>query len=144
MGALASKDQVKEVKARVKDLLKESEIVYGDLNDFEVKGASKTKGNFLAPMILRAKRGAEKVHTTEAFGPVASILTYKTIDQAIQLANKGQGSLVSTIVTFDPAIAREYTISARKKPSASDSSTLRRSVRPKRFGSTSLCSSGRS
>lgn len=112
MGALASKDQVKEVKARVKDLLKESEIVYGDLNDFEVKGASKTKGNFLAPMILRAKRGAEKVHTTEAFGPVASILTYKTIDQAIQLANKGQGSLVSTIVTFDPAIAREYTMSA--------------------------------
>jgi oxepin-CoA hydrolase/3-oxo-5,6-dehydrosuberyl-CoA semialdehyde dehydrogenase len=43
------------------------------------------------------------VHEIEAFGPVASIITYRTADEAVRLANLGGGSLVATVCTFDPA-----------------------------------------
>jgi len=46
------------------------------------------------------------VHTTEAFGPVSTVLPYDTLDEAIELARLGGGSLVGSIVSADPGIAR--------------------------------------
>jgi oxepin-CoA hydrolase/3-oxo-5,6-dehydrosuberyl-CoA semialdehyde dehydrogenase len=52
------------------------------------------------------------VHEIEAFGPVSTLMPYKNLDEAIELAQMGKGSLVSSIFTNDDAIARDYVIGA--------------------------------
>jgi oxepin-CoA hydrolase/3-oxo-5,6-dehydrosuberyl-CoA semialdehyde dehydrogenase len=52
------------------------------------------------------------VHDIEAFGPVATIMPYKDIDDAIELAKMGKGSLVCSIVTADDTIARDFVLGA--------------------------------
>ena len=114
MGALAGQEQVAEVREKVELLSKSQEIVYGSLDNFEVTGADKNKGAFLSPILFRNDDPFNKtdVHEVEAFGPVSSILPYKNIDEAIALAQMGKGSLVSSIVTADNAVAREYVVGA--------------------------------
>ena len=55
---------------------------------------------------------AKLVHETEAFGPVSTIMGYRDIDHAISLANRGQGSLVASIFTHDPDVARQVALGA--------------------------------
>ncbi|MAZ37984.1 MAG: phenylacetic acid degradation bifunctional protein PaaZ [Crocinitomicaceae bacterium] len=114
MGALAGEAQVKEVKERVLQLSKSQEIVFGDLNQFDVLGADKEKGAFMAPILFRNDDPFNKtdVHEMEAFGPVSTILPYKNLDEAIRLAQMGKGSLVSSIVTANDYTAREYVVGA--------------------------------
>ncbi|NHX33028.1 aldehyde dehydrogenase family protein, partial [Escherichia coli] len=46
------------------------------------------------------------VHEIEAFGPVATLMSYDNIEQAVQLAILGGGSLAGTLVTADAQIAQ--------------------------------------
>ncbi|SDI39149.1 phenylacetic acid degradation bifunctional protein PaaZ [Winogradskyella thalassocola] len=114
MGALVSKDQVTEVRERVQELAKTASIVYGDLDKIETIGADAKKGAFLAPILLREDQPFSNlaVHETEAFGPVSTIMPYKSLDEAITLAQMGKGSLVSSIATYDDKIAKEYVVNA--------------------------------
>lgn len=109
MGPLAGLEQVKEVKARVSELMESCELAYGDLNNFEVTGADKSKGAFMAPILLNCKNGltSDAPHDIEAFGPVSTVMTYKNSDEAIQLSKKGKGSLVSSVFTADFGFAKE-------------------------------------
>ena len=113
MGALVSKDQVAEVKARVQEITKTASIVYGDFDKLNLVGAD-DKGAFISPMLLRENEPFKNisVHETEAFGPVSTIMPYKNIEEAIELARLGKGSLVSSIVTNSDAIAKEYVVNA--------------------------------
>jgi oxepin-CoA hydrolase/3-oxo-5,6-dehydrosuberyl-CoA semialdehyde dehydrogenase len=45
------------------------------------------------------------VHTVEPFGPVATLMPYDTLDDAIALVAKGDGSLVASVFTHDDGIA---------------------------------------
>ncbi len=114
MGALAGETQVTEVKEKVLQLSDSQYIVYGDLNQFDVMGADKDKGAFMGPILFRNDDPFNKtdVHETEAFGPVSSILPYKNMDEAIRLAQMGKGSLVSSIITANDDLAREYVVGA--------------------------------
>jgi oxepin-CoA hydrolase/3-oxo-5,6-dehydrosuberyl-CoA semialdehyde dehydrogenase len=114
MGALASKVQVERLMENVERLKKSQEIVFGDLRDFEVHGADKEKGAFVSPILFRNNDPFKNtdVHEVEAFGPVSSLLPYKDLNQAIELANMGKGSLVSSIVTADDKIGREFAVEA--------------------------------
>lgn len=113
MGSLVSKDQVEEVKNRVKEIARTASIVYGDLDKLDLIGAD-AKGAFISPMLLREDNPFENltVHETEAFGPVSTIMPYKNLDEAIELAQMGKGSLVSSIVTNSDEIAKDYVINA--------------------------------
>jgi oxepin-CoA hydrolase / 3-oxo-5,6-dehydrosuberyl-CoA semialdehyde dehydrogenase len=113
MGSLVSKDQVKEVKDRVREIAQTASIVYGDLDKLELIGANEN-GAFISPMLLREENPFENisVHETEAFGPVSTLMPYKNIEEAIELAQMGKGSLVSSIVTNSDATAKEYVIGA--------------------------------
>ncbi|MFA5583089.1 MAG: aldehyde dehydrogenase family protein, partial [Bacteriovoracaceae bacterium] len=51
-------------------------------------------------------------HNIEAFGPVSTLMPYKTIDDAIALTRMGQGSLVSSIVTANDEVATEFVVGA--------------------------------
>ena len=114
MGALAGLDQVEEVREKVHELLKENSMVYGDLDEVNVTGADGKKGAFMSPMLLLNEKPFENqsAHNIEAFGPVSTILPYKTTDEAIQLAKMGKGSLVCSIATNDNQLAREFTLGA--------------------------------
>lgn len=114
MGSLAGKSQLIEVKEKVELLSKTQKIIIGSFENFEVKGADKNKGAFMPPIIFFNDKPFTNTdcHNVEAFGPVSTIMPYKTIDEAIELSKMGKGSLVSSIITADNSIARQYTIGA--------------------------------
>lgn len=114
MGALASKDQVQEVKDRVREIAKTAEIIYGSLDKIDIIDASYEDGAFLSPILLLEKDPFNNtaVHDIEAFGPVSTVMPYKSLEDAIELSQMGKGSLVSSIATYDNDIAREYAVEA--------------------------------
>ncbi|MEY8848040.1 phenylacetic acid degradation bifunctional protein PaaZ [Psychroserpens sp. XS_ASV72] len=114
MGSLISKQQVEAVKNSVNDLAKEAKLVYGNLDKIETIGADAKKGAFISPILLRADHPFDNtiIHEREAFGPVSTLMPYKSIEEAVALAKMGKGSLVSSIVTNDDNIAKDYVINA--------------------------------
>jgi oxepin-CoA hydrolase/3-oxo-5,6-dehydrosuberyl-CoA semialdehyde dehydrogenase len=114
MGALASKSQVQEVREKVQLLSKQQEIVYGSLDKMEVMGGDTERGAFFSPILMLNKDPFKNTdcHEVEPFGPVSTLMPYKTINDAIELAKMGKGSLVSSIITADDKIAREYVLGA--------------------------------
>ena len=114
MGALATNLQVERVRENVELLMKEQDIVYGDLDNFEVTGADKNKGAFFSPILFRNDNPFEKigVHSIEAFGPVSTLMPYKNLDEAVKLVELGKGSLVTSIITNNDKLAREFVTEA--------------------------------
>ena len=114
MGSLAGKQQKIEVTEKVKQLAQTQEIIYGSLEEFEVIGADKNKGAFISPILFLNDDPFNKTdcHNIEAFGPVATILPYKTLTEAIELSRMGKGSLVCSIITNDMKIAEEFVLGA--------------------------------
>ncbi|MFT4061779.1 MAG: phenylacetic acid degradation bifunctional protein PaaZ [Edaphocola sp.] len=112
MGALISTAQRKDVLEKVAQLQQYSSIVYNQNDKFDFKGANVEKGAFMAPILLLNEQPFVNTgtHEIEAFGPVATILPYKNTEEAIALANKGKGSLVSSLITADKNIAKEYVL----------------------------------
>ena len=112
MGALASQGQRNEIRDRIKDLSAEADVVYGGSDDFDVIDADSEKGAFFMPTLLHCEKplSASAVHSVEAFGPVSTVLPYDSIDEAIELARLGEGSLVGSIITNDNKIARELVL----------------------------------
>ncbi len=112
MGALASHGQREEVRARVADLAADAEIVYGGADDFELVDADSGKGSFFMPTLLYCERplASKAVHSVEAFGPVSTVLPYESVDEAIELARLGNGSLAASVITSDDAFAREIVL----------------------------------
>ncbi|WP_127476786.1 phenylacetic acid degradation bifunctional protein PaaZ [Microbacterium sulfonylureivorans] len=63
-------------------------------------------GAFVEPVLIGfADASADAVHEIEAFGPVASVLAYRTVDEAADLVARGGGSLVTSVATNDPVVA---------------------------------------
>ncbi|MEO0700615.1 MAG: phenylacetic acid degradation bifunctional protein PaaZ [Pseudomonadota bacterium] len=114
MGALVSEAQRRDVLARVEALGAEAERVFGDPAQMTVDGADAEKGAFLPPMLYHCADPdrAERVHDTEAFGPVATVMGYRDLGHAIELVNRGGGSLVASVVTHDPQVARDVALGA--------------------------------
>ncbi len=112
MGPLASKDQVHEVRARVEQLRGAGRIVYGDPDDFEVTGADPRVGAFLPTLLLYCGSPFETTapHDIEAFGPVNTVMPYSSLDEAIELARMGKGSLVGSLFTGDDQVARQVVL----------------------------------
>ncbi len=109
MGPLVGLAQRDDVNARVRELGQEAEIVYGGGQEFPLVDADMGKGAFVAPTLLRMREGGsdEAVHRVEAFGPVTTLIPYSSTNDAIDLARKGEGSLVGSLFTHDAKIARE-------------------------------------
>ncbi|MGO3743023.1 phenylacetic acid degradation bifunctional protein PaaZ, partial [Kerstersia sp.] len=102
MGPLASPDQRVEVQERVQELLAEAKVVIGDAAQADTAGSA-----FYAPVVLLCEQplAARKVHEVEAFGPVSTIMPYDTLEEAVELVRRGQGSLVASLFTNEAAVA---------------------------------------
>ncbi|MGX7829851.1 phenylacetic acid degradation bifunctional protein PaaZ [Actinokineospora sp. 24-640] len=112
MGALAGLEQREEVRRSLKALIAAGQIVYGDPERVEVVDADAERGAFLSPILLRADPDRAEPHEVEAFGPVATLLPYTSTAHAVELAARGQGSLVGSVVTGDAGFAAEVVIGA--------------------------------
>ncbi len=110
MGALANRRQVGNVLENLRILEAKTARILGDPEDFEVVGASREKGAFLPPVLFLNEK-PKKIHVShdvECFGPVSTLMPYKTFEDAIEIANMGKGSLVSTVCTADRQLMRDY------------------------------------
>ncbi|WP_171118130.1 phenylacetic acid degradation bifunctional protein PaaZ [Ruegeria sp. HKCCA5463] len=114
MGALVSNGQKRDVLEKAAIIGQEAERVFGNPDDFQVDGADAEKGAFLPPMLYHCANpdAARRVHDTEAFGPVSTVMGYRDLDHAIELANRGQGSLVASVITCDADVARHVALGA--------------------------------
>jgi oxepin-CoA hydrolase/3-oxo-5,6-dehydrosuberyl-CoA semialdehyde dehydrogenase len=111
MGALASLEQREEVRRSLKALSASGRIVFGDPERVEVVDADAERGAFLSPILLRCDDPHESApHEVEAFGPVSTLLPYRSTDEVIGLAARGQGSLVGSVVTADSDFARDVVL----------------------------------
>jgi len=110
MGALINRIQLDRVQEKLAELSALTPIIYGNQQGLEVVGASAQHGAFMSPVLMLNAQPLEKVltHETECFGPVSTLMPYKDLSEAIELAQMGKGSLVSTICTYDRSIQREY------------------------------------
>ncbi len=84
------------------------------MENFDVIDADKNKGAFLSPLLLLNENPLvhDGAHTIEAFGPISTLMPYRDADEAIMLAKKGKGSLVSTVVTASNNVAKKYVLGA--------------------------------
>lgn len=114
MGSLAGQSQRNEVREQVQKLLASSQIIYGSMDSVSVVDADATVGAFMSPLLLMNPQpmSSNEVHEVEAFGPVSTLMPYNSLQEAIALVKLGKGSLVSSVVTNDPSIARDFTIGA--------------------------------
>ena len=106
MGALASMEQHRDVSQRLRQLAHGNEILFG-AGEFNPVGDGAARGAFFSPTLVLCRDALvnDAVHDVEAFGPVSTLMMYRDIDEALALAARGKGSLVSTLVTKSPAIA---------------------------------------
>ncbi|MCB0334067.1 MAG: phenylacetic acid degradation bifunctional protein PaaZ, partial [Bdellovibrionales bacterium] len=112
MGPLASLEQVKDVREKVEELKKGAEIVIGDLDGFDVVDGEKGKGAFFPPVLFCCEhpKNGTSAHDVEAFGPVSTLMPYDSVDEAIELAQRGQGSLVGSLFTADDELATKVVL----------------------------------
>ena len=114
MGALVSLSQRDDVRAKVAELAEQARIVFGDAERLDPVDGDNESGAFMSPILLRCDTpwNADKIHSVEAFGPVSTLMPYNDVDDAIRLCNEGLGSLVMSLFTYDPSIAREFVLGA--------------------------------
>ena len=114
MGSLAGKSQKTEVIENINKLAKSQEIVFGNEESFEVIGANKNEGAFVSPFLFLNSYPFKNLdcHDIEVFGPVATIMPYKDVNEAIKLARLGKGSLVCSLVSNDMKLAEQFVLGA--------------------------------
>lgn len=113
MGPLASKDQVTDVSGKIKELLNSCEVAYGsNFDDFVVVDADRKKGAFMPSTLLYCSDPFNNTepHEVEAFGPVSTVMAYKSNEEAALLAKMGKGSLVGSVFTGDDNFAKEMAL----------------------------------
>ena len=111
-GPLASRGQVDEVRKSVEQIKAGAEVVYGNPDQFSVTGADRRKGAFFPAMLLHCAKPLDRSepHDIEAFGPVNTVMPYGSVDEAIELARRGRGSLCGSLVTADDRVARDVAL----------------------------------
>ncbi len=108
MGSLVSRAQLDSVREGLA-LLQQQASVLHDGATHSLVDADPAVAACAGPTLLGARDadGASRVHDTEVFGPVATLVPYRSTEHALALVRRGQGSLVTSLYGADPlALAR--------------------------------------
>ncbi len=108
MGALVSRAQYEGVLAGLAQLKTEAEVLF-DGSRVPLVDADPAVAACVAPTLLGTPKpvDARVLHEVEVFGPVATLMPYDSEAQAYELIRRGEGSLVVSVYSADPAfIAR--------------------------------------
>ncbi len=107
MGSLVSRAQVAAVQEGLAFLKVQAEVVHDGATHVLVD-ADPAIACCVGPTLLGAKDadGANRVHETEVFGPVATLVPYRDAAHALALVRRGEGSLVASLYgSHDTALA---------------------------------------
>lgn len=97
IGALVSKEHLEKVKKYIDVAENEAgKILFGGRNII-IKGCE--NGYFLQPTIIEITENQCKLNQEEIFGPVVTILSFKTDEEALYLANETKYGLSATVWT---------------------------------------------
>lgn len=109
MGALVSIAQREDVRAKAAEIARDGRIVFGDLEKLGISAAGLERGAFFSPVLISCDRPwkAKAAHDVESFGPVSTLMPYQDASDAVELANRGKGSLVMSVFTYDTSFASE-------------------------------------
>jgi oxepin-CoA hydrolase / 3-oxo-5,6-dehydrosuberyl-CoA semialdehyde dehydrogenase len=112
MGPLAGRSQRREVESNADKLRRATELLYGGPGALDVVGADPEKGAFYPATLLYldAPFTRTEPHDIEAFGPVNTVMPYDSVEEAIELAKLGKGSLVGSLFTARDDVAREVAL----------------------------------
>ena len=112
MGPVASLAQRREVLEQLARLERETDVVCGQGGELALAGADAERGAFIAPTLLHCRDAlsARAIHEVEAFGPVSTVVPYQTVEEAIELARRGAGSLVGSVFSADENIAAQLVL----------------------------------
>jgi len=102
MGALVSRAQLAAVREGLSILQAQTQTLH-DGARHSLIDADPAVAACIGPTLLGARDPdkAERVHDTEVFGPVATLVAYRDIEHALALARRGQGSLVASLYGSD-------------------------------------------
>ena len=114
MGPLVGRSQVDDVRHNVNCLREGAELVFGSIDNFDLVNADAEKGAFFPPTLLYSEKpfDTDAPHTIEAFGPVNTVMPYRTVEDAVELAKLGRGSLVGSLFTSNRDLARDVVLGA--------------------------------
>ena len=112
MGAVVNREQFNTVRDGLAYLKAQTNVLH-DGSSHALVDADETKACCVGPTLLgtgnaAGSDAADRVHDTEVFGPVATLVPYRTtghahdLDHALQLIRRGQGSLVASVYGSDP------------------------------------------
>jgi oxepin-CoA hydrolase / 3-oxo-5,6-dehydrosuberyl-CoA semialdehyde dehydrogenase len=113
MGSLVSLRQRNKVRDAVGALTRAARLVHGDPMTVDPVDADPERGAFMAPVVLLCTDAARsEPHEVEAFGPVTTIIPYAAARDVGVIAARGGGSLVGSIVSYDPEFVRDVVTGA--------------------------------
>ena len=114
MGPLAGRTQLREVSTNADRLRAAAELVHGGPGTLDVVGADPEKGAFFPATLLYNDRPFDRTapHDVEAFGPVNTVMPYSSVEEAIELAKLGKGSLVGSLFSARDDVARDVALGA--------------------------------
>ncbi|MFC7444741.1 aldehyde dehydrogenase [Mesoflavibacter profundi] len=97
IGALVSKPHLEKVKSYIEIAKEEGATILCGGNEVTVKGYE--NGYYLQPTIIEVKTDDCRVNQEEIFGPVVTIMPFKTEDDVLEMANKVKYGLSATLWT---------------------------------------------
>jgi succinate-semialdehyde dehydrogenase / glutarate-semialdehyde dehydrogenase len=100
LGPVATARSLEEILSQIIDSVEGgAKLVYGGTKIDQ-------EGNFMKPAILTGVKPGMRCYEEEVFGPVISIITFSTTEEAIHLANDSKYGLGASIWTTDEELAR--------------------------------------
>ena len=115
MGPLVGRSQCQTVADNVALLAEQCEVIYGGKPAaLALQGDAVDRSAFYPPTLLLCPhpKTTAAPHTIEAFGPVTTLMPYDTLEDAIEIAALGKGSLVASVVTYDDQEAQQLVLGA--------------------------------
>ena len=97
IGALVSKEHLEKVKSYIDLAAQEGGKVLFGGNKVEVNGSE--KGYYIQPTIIEVFDNKCRLNQEEIFGPVVTLMSFKTDEEALTLANEVKYGLSSTLWT---------------------------------------------
>jgi 3,4-dehydroadipyl-CoA semialdehyde dehydrogenase len=105
MGALVNRAQLNTVREGLAYLQAQTEVLHDGathvLVDADPAVACCVGPTLLGVRDVAGSDSADRVHDTEVFGPVATLLPYRDLAHALALVRRGQGSLVASLYGSD-------------------------------------------
>jgi 3,4-dehydroadipyl-CoA semialdehyde dehydrogenase len=106
MGALVNRVQLQAAQQGLAYLREQTEVLHDGAQQTLID-ADAAVACCMAPTLLGTRNAAgsdsaDRVHDTEVFGPVATLVPYRDLAHALQLVRRGLGSLVCSVYGQDP------------------------------------------